>query len=230
MAVDVKGALTHKFGPLPAWGWGVALGGGILVWRYVRGGASSGQQAASSGTPTFVNPEPSQLANQQSGFIDALSAQLGTISDRLDQLQSNPSGYLTPVESGAHDPIVTATAPPATTAATSGGSVPIAAITPPPAASAVVAKVVAAVTAPVSTVKATTTTPTASQPSVKQPVVQPTTYPALTSNVQKVVTAVKTTVAKVVAPAPTTAPAPAPAPAPRIAGTKTVGGLLQTTP
>lgn len=50
MPVDAKEALTRKLGPLPAWGWGVAIGGAILVVKLVRGGGSS--DAGSS--PTVV--------------------------------------------------------------------------------------------------------------------------------------------------------------------------------
>lgn len=38
--MDIRAALTRKIGPLPAWAWGGILGGGILVWRFARGGGS----------------------------------------------------------------------------------------------------------------------------------------------------------------------------------------------
>lgn len=73
MAIDVKAALSRKIGPLPAWGWGVAIGGGLLVWRMIRGGGSGGTSFATEGTatsdgggafglgplPDFFSPSPS---------------------------------------------------------------------------------------------------------------------------------------------------------------------------
>lgn len=37
MAIDVQEAATRKIGPLPAWGWGVAIGVGFVALRFVRG-------------------------------------------------------------------------------------------------------------------------------------------------------------------------------------------------
>ena len=81
MAVDIKGSLTHKLGPLPAWGWGVALGGGYVAWRFITGGGSGGG-GGSNAQPTgatFVDPAPGQNAQQTQGFLDSLTVWL----DRL---------------------------------------------------------------------------------------------------------------------------------------------------
>lgn len=52
---DIKGALTRKFGPLPAWGW-LGIGGGG-IWYYRRHAASGGsQQAAAMQYPASVGP------------------------------------------------------------------------------------------------------------------------------------------------------------------------------
>lgn len=40
--VDLKEAATRKIGPLPAIAWGGIIGGGILAWRVLSGGGSSG--------------------------------------------------------------------------------------------------------------------------------------------------------------------------------------------
>ncbi len=45
--IDAKEALTRKLGPLPAWGWGVAIGGAILAVRVIR---PSSKSTASTGT------------------------------------------------------------------------------------------------------------------------------------------------------------------------------------
>jgi hypothetical protein len=51
---DIKGALTRPLGPLPAWGWGVVIGGGFLLYRFLRTGSafggSSSSGSASDGT------------------------------------------------------------------------------------------------------------------------------------------------------------------------------------
>jgi hypothetical protein len=47
MAMDIKGMLTKKLGPLPAWGWGLVLGGGYLGYRVI-----SGKGISLSGTST----------------------------------------------------------------------------------------------------------------------------------------------------------------------------------
>jgi hypothetical protein len=62
MAVDLKAGLAKKIGPLPAWGWAVAIGGGLLVWKFAKGGGGGGGSSSVIGgggdaeTPTGVNP------------------------------------------------------------------------------------------------------------------------------------------------------------------------------
>jgi hypothetical protein len=61
MAVDLKAGLAKKIGPLPAWGWAVAIGGGLLVWKFAKGGGGGGSSSVIGGggdadTPTGVNP------------------------------------------------------------------------------------------------------------------------------------------------------------------------------
>lgn len=53
--VDFKEALTHRYGPLPAWGWGVgavALVGGVLYLRAHTGGATAATNALPADTST----------------------------------------------------------------------------------------------------------------------------------------------------------------------------------
>jgi nucleoid-associated protein YgaU len=45
--MDVKGALTRKLGPLPVWGWAIAIGGSVIALRLIRG---KGAFPASSST------------------------------------------------------------------------------------------------------------------------------------------------------------------------------------
>lgn len=53
-AGGLKGLLTHKLGPLPAWVWGLGLIGTYLVYRYYKNAAANSPQAQ-SGT-LAVNP------------------------------------------------------------------------------------------------------------------------------------------------------------------------------
>jgi len=60
---DIKGAMTRKFGPLPAWGWAGIAGGGIWWYRQHTG---AGASSADGGTqaPAYVGPwgqEPSPI-------------------------------------------------------------------------------------------------------------------------------------------------------------------------
>lgn len=109
MPVDAKEALTRKLGPLPAWGWGVAIGGAILVAKLVKGGSSStatpnagytptvaggGGMVGTGGdaTPTDVfsgaNSLVEQLQEQVSGQETSLENQQGLISGLTDTVHT----------------------------------------------------------------------------------------------------------------------------------------------
>ena len=47
----------QKLGPLPVWGWAVALGGAFLVWRMIGGGGSSGASSTATDTSS-TDPVP----------------------------------------------------------------------------------------------------------------------------------------------------------------------------
>lgn len=59
--MDVPGALTAKFGPLPAWAWGLIVGAGVLGYGYLRHRSSSAADttaadaAAGDGTPAAAD-------------------------------------------------------------------------------------------------------------------------------------------------------------------------------
>jgi hypothetical protein len=46
--VDVPSALTAKFGPLPAWAWGLIVGAGVLGYGYLRHRSSSAADATAA--------------------------------------------------------------------------------------------------------------------------------------------------------------------------------------
>lgn len=71
---DIKAALTKKIGPLPAWGWAVAIGGGYLVFRAVRGGGGGGSSSVIGGGDTST-PTGSTIP----GFSGTSSGDVGTV-------------------------------------------------------------------------------------------------------------------------------------------------------
>jgi hypothetical protein len=117
MAVDIGQALGRKIGPLPAWGWGVALGGGILVWRFVSGGAPSqdGEQEA----PVFVNPDPGSQAAATQGFLNDMTVWMQRLEDRLrdvNAVKQPPATTNTPTSPPPTSPPPTTTPPPTASA------------------------------------------------------------------------------------------------------------------
>jgi hypothetical protein len=84
MALDLKGAATRKIGPLPAWGWGIALGGGFLLYRAISGGKSGGGSSEDIST-TFVpaGPLPTQATQ---GFLEALPGQLAGLQTGINDV------------------------------------------------------------------------------------------------------------------------------------------------
>lgn len=108
MPVDVKEAVTRKLGPLPAWGWGVAIGGAFLAFRVIRPkSASSGSGTAAAigsgpvigtggdATPTDVFSGANSLVEQLQGQVDTLSE---TVAGQEDQV-AGLSGTITTLTS-----------------------------------------------------------------------------------------------------------------------------------
>jgi len=90
--MNIGETLTRKLGPLPTWGWGVALGGGFLVWNFIRGGEPS----SDSESPTFVNPDPGQQAAATQGFLNDLTTWMQRLEDRLGNVNTPPDSDETP--------------------------------------------------------------------------------------------------------------------------------------
>jgi hypothetical protein len=57
MPVDIGGAATRKIGPLPAWGWGIAVGGAVLVYKLFLGGGSVGGGDNSAPDVQTIEPD-----------------------------------------------------------------------------------------------------------------------------------------------------------------------------
>jgi len=77
--VDIGGAVTRKIGPLPAWGWGVAIGGAILAVRFLRGG---GQDSAA---PVLI-PTGAPAVDPSQGFLEQLANAVGDLRLKVDEL------------------------------------------------------------------------------------------------------------------------------------------------
>lgn len=74
-----KGALTRKVGPLPVWGWGVAIGGGILAFRYLRGSTGGSAPPETIVVPTGA-PQPS------AEYLSDVGSALQDVRERIDWL------------------------------------------------------------------------------------------------------------------------------------------------
>lgn len=66
---DVQEVATRKLGPLPTWGWAVAIAGAVVVAKIVRGNKGS----TSSGTTTVVGGSPASSDIDGDGGSDIFS-------------------------------------------------------------------------------------------------------------------------------------------------------------
>lgn len=83
--VDVGGTLTRKIGPLPAWGWGVAIGGGLLAVR-MMGGRGGGTERTVIEVPTGA-PYPADELTSEIG--EALLLLRNRVDDLADRVNDN---------------------------------------------------------------------------------------------------------------------------------------------
>lgn len=91
METDVKETVQRKVGPLPVWGWVVAIGGAVFVLRKLRGGSSAPVQYV--GTPSVVGSGggggvTGGTGTDNTGETTLLQSQLDTLSQRVDSLGS----------------------------------------------------------------------------------------------------------------------------------------------
>lgn len=96
---DIQEAATRKLGPLPAWGWGVAVGGAILVFRLFRGGKSAtpnaGYTPTAGGTGVIGSAGDATPTDEFSGsnsLVEQLMTQVQTMSG-YQQLQVQLSSH-----------------------------------------------------------------------------------------------------------------------------------------
>lgn len=78
--------LTKKAGPLPIWGWGLVVGGGYVLYRYIRPAST----VTTSSTGQGVVPAGSDAA-----AVDSTGAAISQLGDALTQSQSDIFAALT---------------------------------------------------------------------------------------------------------------------------------------
>lgn len=102
---DIQEAATRKLGPLPAWGWGVAVAGAVIVFRIMRGGKSSstpsptatvvggsgvaGSSDASGGSSTDPFSGANSLVEQLLGQVNAEQGTIQTQGSLITDLQNS---------------------------------------------------------------------------------------------------------------------------------------------
>ena len=105
MPNKVSGALTRKIGPLPVWGWGVAIGGAGFAVKKLGGGG------AKTTPPQVVQTEYDDSFGPTVGFQEGISNQLFDLRTGLDDLSNIVAGQTTnpppTVNGGVNLPAIT---------------------------------------------------------------------------------------------------------------------------
>lgn len=123
--MNVKGALTRKIGPLPAWGWGIAVGGALLAMRFMRGSGAGGRTSTATvyvptGNEVGSSDFASQLGEEFGAFRDEVSDALDDMRDEIADIDSPankpPSGNAPPSAARPTTPTPVPTTPPTTPA------------------------------------------------------------------------------------------------------------------
>ena len=93
MAIDIGESVTRKIGPLPAWGWGVAIGGAWLGIRMLRGGGGG----LGNGQDTQIVAVPGGVIPVSPNFTDELSEAVRGLNERIDELQQDSNSNVDPL-------------------------------------------------------------------------------------------------------------------------------------
>lgn len=119
--MDVKGALTRKIGPLPAWGWGVAVGGTVILYRIVTGKGAF-PKSSSAQQPTAVVGQAGNDVGSSAGVGTLSASDLSALSQALiPMIPAGPIGPRGPA--GPAGPASSPTSPPSTSGGTTAGTV-----------------------------------------------------------------------------------------------------------
>lgn len=90
--VDIQETVTRKIGPLPAWGWGLAIVGAVVVFRIV--GGRSANSTVSESTPTMVGAGATDIPadgtfDGASSLVGQILRDIGAQQTLIDQLQTS---------------------------------------------------------------------------------------------------------------------------------------------
>jgi hypothetical protein len=99
--VELPGALTAKFGPLPAWAWGLIVGAGVLGYGYLRHRSSSAADQtaadAAAGTTDGTAADAQDLSSLDStaplSFAGPISGTSGVGGDVPTSLRIDPAQW-----------------------------------------------------------------------------------------------------------------------------------------
>lgn len=90
--IDIQEGLTRKLGPLPAWGWGIAIAGAVLVFRVFGSRSDAGGTVVGSG---------GSVASDNLGAGDTGSDDFQGSSSLVSQLMADVNAAQKALEEGA---------------------------------------------------------------------------------------------------------------------------------
>jgi hypothetical protein len=88
-------SLGMKVGPLPLWGWIVALGAGYLLYKHFAGSSSSSSTTGATTGSTTATGEPSETVTEPGGY-----SYTGPATGQLPGLSTTGTGVTTPGTTG----------------------------------------------------------------------------------------------------------------------------------
>jgi len=87
MAVDVKEAVTRKLGPLPVWGWALAVAGAFIGWRLLSGRSAFPTAAPAATTPSGT-PISGDGGDGGAGVdLSGIMEQIGDLTEQVTATQ-----------------------------------------------------------------------------------------------------------------------------------------------
>jgi hypothetical protein len=97
---DIKGMLTKKLGPLPAYGWGIVIGGGYIAYRYMSGkGLSLSGTSTSDTSNTTGDASTSDIGSASGGYGDYIAGVSSDDSATIVGLQNQLAADATQIAS-----------------------------------------------------------------------------------------------------------------------------------
>lgn len=85
--LDIQEAATRKLGPLPVWGWAIAVAGAVVVVKIVKGNQTSGAQQSTGTIAASPIPDDATTGDDggifdgSSSLVTALQTTVGTLGN-----------------------------------------------------------------------------------------------------------------------------------------------------